>query len=181
MSDEVKNDTTTDAPAKEAEDKVEAKEEVKTETSAEKPAEAPKEDSKVEEPKEEPKEIPAQFKDMISNIEKMSVLELNELVKALEDHFGVSATAVAVAGPGVGAGEATGDDEKDSFTVVLADVGGQKIAVMKAVKEALGLGLKDAKDLVESAPTNLKEGAAKDEAEEIKKKVEEAGGKIELK
>ena len=117
------------------------------------------------------------FKDIIEKVEKMSVLELHELVKALEEKFGVSAAAVAVAGPAAGPVA----EEKDSFTVVLASAGEQKIAVMKVVKEALGLGLKEAKDLVDAAPSTLKEGMKKAEAEEIKKKIETAGGKIELK
>jgi large subunit ribosomal protein L7/L12 len=117
------------------------------------------------------------FKDIIEKVEKMSVLELHELVKALEEKFGVSAAAVAVAGPAAGPAA----EEKDSFTVVLASAGEQKIAVMKVVKEALGLGLKEAKDLVDAAPSTLKEGMKKAEAEDIKKKIETAGGKIELK
>lgn len=118
------------------------------------------------------------FKDLIEKIETMSVLDLHELVKALEEKFGVSAAAVAVAGPAVGA-EAV--EEKDAFSVVLTSAGEQKIAVMKIVKEALGLGLKDAKDLVDAAPSTLKDGMKKTEAEDLKKKIEEAGGKIELK
>lgn len=119
------------------------------------------------------------FKDIIEKVEKMSVLELHELVKALEEKFGVSASAVAVAGPAAGAAPAV--EEKDSFTVVLSSAGEQKIAVMKIVKEALGLGLKDAKDLVDGAPATLKDGMKKAEAEEMKKKIEEVGGKVELK
>ena len=118
------------------------------------------------------------FKDIIEKVEKMSVLELHELVKALEEKFGVSASAVAVAGPAA-AGPA--EEEKDSFTVVLSSAGEQKIAVMKVVKEVLGLGLKEAKDLVDGAPATLKDGVKKAEAEEIKKKIEAVGGKIELK
>ncbi len=119
------------------------------------------------------------FADLIKQIETMSVADLHSLVKALEEKFGVSAAAVAVAGPAAGATEAA--EEKDAFTVVLASAGEQKIAVMKVVKEALGLGLKDAKDLVDAAPSTLKEGMKKAEADDLKKKVEEAGGKIELK
>ncbi|MEI6494754.1 MAG: 50S ribosomal protein L7/L12 [bacterium] len=122
--------------------------------------------------------VPAKFKDIVESIEKMSVLELHELVKLFEDKFGVSAQAVVVAG-GAAAGAAV--EEKDSFTVVLSAVGDQKVAVIKAVKEALGLGLKEAKDLVDAAPSTLKEGAKKDEAEAIKKGIETAGGKVELK
>lgn len=123
-------------------------------------------------------EVPAKFKDIVSKIEEMSVIELNELVKVFEEKFGVSATAVAAA-PVAGGGAVA--EEKDSFTVVLASAGDQKIGVMKVVKEALGLGLKEAKDLVDGAPATLKEGMKKDEAEALKKAVEEAGGKIELK
>jgi large subunit ribosomal protein L7/L12 len=118
------------------------------------------------------------FKDIIEKVENMSVLDLHELVKALEEKFGVSAAAVAVAGPAAGA---PAGEEKDSFTVVLAGAGEQKIAVMKVVKEVLGLGLKEAKDLVDGAPATLKDGMKKAEAEELKKKIEEAGGKVELK
>ena len=117
-------------------------------------------------------------KDIIEQVEKMSVLDLHELVKALEEKFGVSAAAVAVAGPAAGA-EAV--EEKNAFTVVLTSAGEQKIAVMKVVKEALGLGLKDAKDLVDAAPSTLKEGMKKAEADDLKKKIEAAGGKVELK
>ena len=118
------------------------------------------------------------FADLIKQIETMSVADLHALVKALEEKFGVSAAAVAVAGPAAGAEAA---EEKDSFTVVLSSAGEQKIAVMKVVKEALALGLKDAKDLVDAAPSTLKEGMKKAEAEALKKQVEAAGGKVELK
>ena len=112
-------------------------------------------------------------------LDKATALELNEVVKAIEEKFGVSAAAVAVSG-GAGAG-APAAEEKDAFTVVLASAGEQKIGVMKVVKEALGLGLKEAKDLVDAAPSTLKEGMKKAEAEELKKKIEEAGGKVEHK
>lgn len=124
-------------------------------------------------------ELPSKFKDLVESVEKMSVLELHELVKALEAHWGVSAAAVAVAGPA--AGGAAGGEEKSTFTVHLADAGAQKIQVIKVVKEALGLGLKEAKDLVDGAPANLKEGVKKEEADELKTKLEAAGAKIELK
>jgi large subunit ribosomal protein L7/L12 len=120
----------------------------------------------------------AKFDSFLTELEGASVLELNELVKAIEEKFGVSAAAVAAAPQG---GAAAGAEEKDSYTVVLAGAGDNKIGVMKVVKEALGLGLKEAKDLVDGVPSTLKEGAKKEEAEEIKKKIEEAGGKIELK
>ena len=109
---------------------------------------------------------------MIEEVKALSVLELNELVKALEEEFGVSAAAVA----GAAAAE-----EKTEFDVVLASFGDAKMAVIKAVKDVLGLGLKEAKELVEAAPKALKEGVSKAEAEEIKAKLEEAGAKIELK
>ncbi|PIR68558.1 50S ribosomal protein L7/L12 [Candidatus Nomurabacteria bacterium CG10_big_fil_rev_8_21_14_0_10_35_16] len=120
------------------------------------------------------------FKDIIEKIETMSVIDLHELVKALEEKFGVSAAAVAVAGNGAAAG-APAAEEQSAYTVVLAASGEQKIAVMKVVKEVLGLGLKEAKELVDAAPSTLKEGMKKAEADEFKKKIEEAGGKIELK
>jgi large subunit ribosomal protein L7/L12 len=120
----------------------------------------------------------AKFDSFLADLEGASVLELNELVKAIEEKFGVSAAAVAAA---PAAGGAAAAEEKDSFTVVLASAGEQKIAVMKVVKEALGLGLKEAKDLVDAAPATLKDGMKKDEAEALKKSIEEAGGKIELK
>jgi large subunit ribosomal protein L7/L12 len=122
-------------------------------------------------------ETPAHFKSVVEAIEKMSVIELHELVKFLEKKFGVSAAAVAVAGPAAGPAA----EEKSSFNVQLADAGAQKIAVIKVVKEALGLGLKEAKDLVDAAPSMLKEGMKKEEADELKKKLEEAGAKVELK
>jgi large subunit ribosomal protein L7/L12 len=136
--------------------------------------EATKEETKVE--------VPKKFKDLVKQIEEMSVLELSELVKVLEDRFGVSAAApVAVAaGPAAG-GEAQAAEEKSAFTVELTDAGSQKIAVIKVVKNVAGLGLKDAKDLVEKAPAVIKENVPKEEAEEIKKQIEEAGGSVELK
>ena len=116
--------------------------------------------------------------DLLTKIENMSVIELNDLVRAIEEKFGVSAAAVAAA-PAAGAGEAA--EAKDSFNVVLASAGENKIAVMKVVKEALGLGLKEAKDMVDGIPATLKEGMKKEDAEALKKAIEEAGGKVELK
>ena len=124
-------------------------------------------------------EIPAKFKTIIESIEKLSVLDLHELVKTLEKKFGVSAAAVAVAGPAAAAGPAA--DEKSTVTIHLKDAGDQKIAVIKVVKEVLALGLKEAKDLVDAAPSDLKAGVKKADADEIKKKLEEAGAKVELK
>jgi len=125
-----------------------------------------------------PVEIPAKFKSLVETIEKMSVLDLNELVKLLEKKFGVSAQAAAVAAPaaGVAAGE-----EKSTFAVHLASAGATKIAVIKVVKEVLALGLKEAKDLVDAAPALLKDGVKKEDAEKMKKDIEAAGGKVELK
>jgi len=120
---------------------------------------------------------------VVEFIEKMSVLELAELVKELEEKFGVSAAApVAVAaGPAAGGAEAAAVEEKDEFDVILANSGDKKINVIKVVRAATGLGLKEAKDLVDGAPSTVKEGVAKAEAEELKKQLEEAGAKVELK
>ncbi|MCA9352506.1 50S ribosomal protein L7/L12 [Patescibacteria group bacterium] len=123
-------------------------------------------------------EVPKEFAAIVDAVEKMSVLELNALVKVIEAKWGVSAAAVAVAGPAA-AGDAGG--EKSEFTVVLASDGGAKIPVMKAVKELLGLGLKEAKELVEAVPATLKEGVKAADAEDMKAKIEEAGGTVELK
>ena len=109
----------------------------------------------------------------------MSVIDLHELVKVLEAKFGVSAAAVAVAGPVAGAGEEA--EVKSAFDVELTAAGEQKIAVMKVVKEVLGLGLKEAKDLVDGAPSMLKQGMKKEDADDFKKKLEAAGGKVTLK
>jgi len=126
-------------------------------------------------------EVPSKFKDIVETIEKMSVLDLSELVKIFEEKFGVSAqVAVAVAAPQAG-GDAGAGEEKSSFTVELKSAGEQKIQVIKAAKELLGLGLKEAKDLVDGAPAVLKDGVKKEEAEEMKKKFEEAGAVVELK
>jgi len=123
-------------------------------------------------------EVPKEFKTLIDQVEKMTVLELHSLVKVLEKHFGVSAQAVAVAGPAAGAAAA---EEQSEFTVELTEAGAQKIAVIKVVKEVLGLGLKEAKDLVDAAPSVVKEGMKKEDAEALKAKLEEAGAKITLK
>ncbi|MFA5022944.1 MAG: 50S ribosomal protein L7/L12 [Candidatus Paceibacterota bacterium] len=135
------------------------------------------ENQKIEEGKKEVA-VPAKFKDIVESIEKMSVLELNELVKLFEEKFGVSAQATVVAG-GAPAGEAA--EAKDSFSVTLTAAGDQKVQVIKAVKDKLGLGLKEAKDLVDAAPSVLKAEAKKDEAEDIKKAIEAAGGSVEVK
>lgn len=116
---------------------------------------------------------------LIDHLSKMSVLDMANLVKSLESHFGVSAAPVAVAG--TAAGPAAAAEEKTEFTVVLADAGGNKINVIKEVRAITGLGLKEAKDLVEGAPKTVKEGVAKEAADEMKKKLEAAGAKVELK
>jgi large subunit ribosomal protein L7/L12 len=121
-------------------------------------------------------EIPAEFKALVEQVEKMSVLELHALVKVLEKRFGVSAQAVAVAGPAAAAAE-----EQSEFTVELTEAGAQKIAVIKVVKEVLNLGLKEAKDMVDAAPAVVKEGMKKEDAEALKAKLEEAGAKVTLK
>lgn len=126
-------------------------------------------------------ETPAKFKSIVEAVEKMSVLDLHELVKHLEEKFGVSAQAVAVAAPAGGAAGAGAGEEKSTMSVELTDGGATKIAVIKVVKEILGLGLKEAKDLVDAAPSMLKEGMKKEDADAFKKKLEEAGAKVTLK
>ena len=122
--------------------------------------------------------------EVLNAVAEMSVLELSELIKDMEEKFGVSASAaVAVAAPtasGAG-GDAAGGEEKSEFDVVMCSFGDNKVGVIKAVRGITGLGLKEAKDLVESAPSAIKEGVSKDEAEEIKKQLEEAGGSVEVK
>lgn len=129
-------------------------------------------------------EVPEKFQDLVEKISQMSVLDLSELVKVLEKKFGVSAapTVIASGGPAAVAGEEGGGGEgKSSFTVELTAVGDQKIQVIKTVREITGKGLKEAKDLVDAAPKAIKENVGKEEAEEIKKKLEEAGGTATLK
>lgn len=145
-------------------------------------------EEKVEAPVEETKEeksevsVPDKFKSLVEEIEKMSVLDLAELVKVLEEKFGVSAAApVAVAAAPGAADAGAGAEEKTEFDVELTDMGGNKIAVIKAVRELTEMGLKDAKDLVEAAPKLVKEGVGKEAAEEAKAKLEEAGAKVTLK
>ncbi|HSN56767.1 MAG TPA: 50S ribosomal protein L7/L12 [Candidatus Sulfomarinibacteraceae bacterium] len=126
----------------------------------------------------------AAIETMMEQIKGMTVLELNELVKALEEEFGVSAAAAApvmVAGGGAAAGGEEAAEEKTEFNVMLNSIGDKKINVIKAVREVTSLGLKEAKELVESAPCAIKEGVNKDEAEEIKKKFEAAGAQVEIK
>lgn len=132
--------------------------------------------------KEEKKEVPAKFSKLVDQIDKLSVLELSELVKVLEDHYGVSAAApVAVAaGPAAGGGEEAAAEEKSAFTVVLTAVGDQKINVIKAVRELTGLGLAESKALVDGAPKPVKENVPKAEADEAKAALEGAGASVEL-
>lgn len=134
---------------------------------------------------EEKKEIvvPEKFKTLVEQIEKLSVLELSELVKVLEEKFGVSAAAPVMMGVGAPAAGASGAaaEEQSEFTVELTDAGANKINVIKVVREVTGVGLKEAKDLVDAAPKPVKENVAKAEAEEIKKKLEAAGAKVTLK
>lgn len=126
-------------------------------------------------------EVPEKFKSLVDQIEKLSVLDLSELVKVLEEKFGVSAAAPMMMGAQPAAAGAAAAEEKSDFTVELTDAGANKINVIKVVREVTGLGLKEAKDLVDGAPKAIKENAPKAEAEELKKKLEEAGGKVTLK
>ncbi len=144
-------------------------------------AEESKEESApaAEAPEKATAEVPEKFKKLVKEIEEMSVLELSELVKVFEVKFGVSAAAVAVAGPA--AAGAAADEGKSTVTVELTDAGSGKIQVIKVVKEVLALGLKEAKDLVDGVPSVLKENISKEEGEELKKKIEEAGGKVTFK
>lgn len=132
---------------------------------------------------EEKKEvtIPAKFKGIVEEIEKMSVLDLSELVKILEEKFGVSSAAPVMMGAIPGAAPAEAAEEKTSFDVELTDSGANKISVIKAIREITQLGLKEAKDIADQAPKMVIEGADKAKAEEAKKKIEEAGGKVTLK
>tara|TARA_B100001105_G_C22284808_1_gene396904 strand:- start:359 stop:739 length:381 start_codon:yes stop_codon:yes gene_type:complete len=125
----------------------------------------------------------ADLKQFAEQLVNLTVKEVNELATILKDEYGIepAATAVAVAGPVAGGGEGAAAEEQTEFTVVLKDAGASKLAVVKAVKELTGLGLKEAKDLVDGAPANVKEGVSKDEAEGLKKSLEEAGAVVELK
>ena len=119
--------------------------------------------------------------DFLTALDSMSVMELNDLVKAIEEKFGVSAAAMAAPAAGGGGGAAPAAEEKTEFTVQLVEAGAQKVGVIKAVREITGLGLKEAKDLVDGAPKPVKEGLNKADAEAAKKKLEDAGAKVELK
>ncbi len=142
------------------------------------------EEKKTEETKEEKKdvEVPAKFKSLVEEIEKMSVLDLSELVSILEDKFGVSAAApVAMVAGAAGAGSDESAEEKSDFTVELTSTGDNKIGVIKAIRAVTDLGLKEAKDLADGAPVVIKENVAKEDAEAMKKTLEEAGGSVTLK
>ena len=154
-----------------------SEEEVKQEETTEEVA-APAEEKAAPAAEEATVEVPEKFKKIVKEVEDMSVLELSELVKIFEKKFGVSASAVAVAGPAAGP---AADEGKSTVNVELTDAGAAKIQVIKVVKEALGLGLKEAKDLVDGAPNLLKENASKEDAEDLKKKIEDAGGKVTFK
>lgn len=127
-------------------------------------------------------EIPKKFEKLVKELEELSVLDLSELVKVLEDHFGVSAAApmAMAAAPAAGGEAAAAEEEKSEYNIMLQDAGGQKVAVIKAVKEITGLGLGEAKAIVDGAPQAVKEAVAKDEAENAKKLLEEAGATVEL-
>lgn len=126
-------------------------------------------------------QIPEKFKDLVEKIEGLSALDLSELVKVFEQRFGVSAQAPMMVAPtGVGGGAAEAAEEKTAFNVILKEVGGQKIQVIKAVREITNKGLKEAKDLVDAAPKTVAEGVKKEQAEEMKKKLEEAGATVEI-
>ena len=149
----------------------------------EEPQKEPREIEEISQGKEEKIEVPEKFKDLAEKIEKMSVLDLAELVKVLEKKFGVSAQApvAAIAAAGAAAGEEAKEEEKTIFDVELIEAGSNKIAVIKAVRAITQKGLKESKDLVDGAPQVVKEGVKKEEAEEIKKKLEEAGARATLK
>jgi len=180
MADEVKKD---DAVVEET---TAAEETPATDAPAEEKAEETKEAPAAEEKKEEAPaadegedvEVPAKFKDLVESIDSMSVLDLHELVKLLEKKFGVSAAAMAVGG---GGGGDAGGEAQTEFTVELTAAGDSKIGVIKAVKAALGLGLKEAKEMVDGAPSVLKAGVSKEDADALKAAIEEAGGSVELK
>ena len=150
----------------------------------EKKQEEKKQEEKKEESKKSDIKLSKKMQDILSSIEGMTVLELSDLVKALEDKFGVTAAQPVIAAAGMAGAAAPGAaaaEEKSSFTVVLTSAGSNKIQVIKEIRTIITLGLKEAKDLVESAPKTVKEGVAKDEAEDIKKKLEAVGAKVELK
>ena len=181
-TEEKKEDASSSAEATEDKPAEDKKEENPSTDAQDKKAEVapePEPEKEVPAPSEVEVEMTADQKKVVDMIEKMTVLELNALVKVFEEKFGVSAAAVAVAGGGAGADESA--EEKSSFVVHLTSFGESKIGVIKIVKEVLGLGLKEAKDLVESAPVDLKSDVKKEEAEEWKTKFEAVGAAVELK
>jgi large subunit ribosomal protein L7/L12 len=138
--------------------------------------------SPAEEPKSSAAEVPKEFAGLVEQLDKLSALEISKFVKFLEEHWGVSAAAPAVvaAAPAAADGGSPAAEEKSEFDVVLKDAGAQKVAVIKAVKDATGLGLGEAKAIVDSAPKAVKEKVAKEEAESVKKALEDAGATVEL-
>ena len=180
MAEDKKVEETTEEKKAGSEESKPAKEEKKEEAKPAKEEKKGEPKAEAEETKEV--EVPKKFKKLVEEIEQMSVIDLSELVKVLEDKFGVSAAAPAmmVAGPAAG-GDAAAAEEKSSYDVELTAVGDSKINVIKAVREVTGLGLKEAKDIVDGAPKNIKEGVAKAEAEEIEGKLKEAGATVTLK
>ena len=158
--------------------------EEKKEEKKEEKVDEEKKEEKVDEEKKEEKDVkvPAKFKDLVSTIEKMSVIDLAELVKILEEKFGVSSQApIAMATPVAGGADNADKEEKSTFDVEITDAGSNKISVIKAIRTFIQIGLKEAKDLVDAAPKVLKEGVAKEDAEKMKKDLEEAGAKVTLK
>ncbi|MBD3238792.1 MAG: 50S ribosomal protein L7/L12 [Candidatus Moranbacteria bacterium] len=169
----------------EAKDPKDPKKSVQTDDKTSKPEKSDKQDaSQDSKQQEQAVEVPKKFKELVEQIEKMSVLELSELVKVLEDKFQVSAQApIAMAAPGQAqaGSEQSEAQEKTDFNIEITSAGDSKIQVIKAVKDIMGVGLKEAKDLVDAAPKVIKENVAKAEADEIKQKLEQAGAGVELK
>ncbi len=175
MAEEKKEQNADEAEVKEEDKKEEAASEKKEEPKEEKKEEI-KEDKKVEDKEEEEVEVPAKFKDIVEKIEKMTVIDLSDLVSLLEKKFKVSAVAPAAAGGGA----AGGGEEKAEVNVVLKAAGDQKINVIKVVKEIAGIGLQEAKGIVDAAPGTIKENVKRKDAEEMKAKLEGAGAVVEL-
>jgi len=175
---EQKDEATSEAPTEAVLSASDSGEEEKEEKSSES-GKADEAGEASEDDDAESVDVPEKFKAIVDGIEALSVLDLHELVKLLEKKFGVSAAAVAVAAPTAGGSDA-GEEEKDSFTVKLTAIGDGKVAVIKVVKEVCGLGLKEAKELVESAPADIKKDLKKEDAESIKKQLIDAGAQVEL-
>lgn len=177
QKEESKKEEEKDKKKEESKEKKSSKDEDKKEDKPEDKKNEKKKEKKEEEPAKEV-EVPDKFKDLVETIENLSVAELAELVSILEDKFGVAAVAAAPAQ--AGAGDGGEEEEKTAFDVVLKEAGQSKIKVIKAVREITGKGLKESKDLVDSAPETIQASASKDKAEEIKKQLEEAGAAVEL-